>query len=148
MFGLVSRKDQYWGHFCFFIYINDIVKDVGSNIRLFADDTSAYKIDDDPVAAAELLNIDLDIITKWAKEWLVKFNSNKTDSLLISLKINRPFHSSLSMLDQQIIEAESHKHLGICLSNDCTWHKRIEYIKEKAWNRINVMRKLKLELNR
>ena len=52
------------------------------------------------------------------------------------------------MLDQQITDVESHKHLGIYLSNDCTWHKHIEYIKEKAWTRINVMRKLKYELDR
>ena len=52
------------------------------------------------------------------------------------------------MLDQQITEAESPKHLEIYLSNDCTWHKHIEYIKEKAWNRINIMRQLKFELDR
>ena len=136
------------GPLLFLLYINDIVMDIGSNIRLFADDTSVYIIVDDPVAAAELLNLDLDKITKWAKEWLVKFNPNKTESLLISRKSNRLFHPPLSMLDQQITDVESHKHLGIYLSNDCTWHKHIEYIKEKAWNRINVMRKLKYELDR
>ena len=114
--------------------INDIVKGIGSNVRLFTDDTSVYIIVDDPVAAAELLNLDLDD----------KCNTNKTESLLISRKINRPFHPPLSMLDQQITEVESHKHLGIYFSNDCTWHKRIEYIKDKTRNRINVMRKLKV----
>ena len=116
---LVSRKDQCWGHFCFLLYINDIVNDTGSNICLFADDSSVYIIIDDPVAADP-----------------------------VSRKINRPLHPLLSMLDQQITEIESHKHLGIYLSNDCTWHKHIEYIKEKAWNRINIMRKLKFELGR
>ena len=84
----------------FVLYINDIVNDISSNIRLFVDDTSVYIIVDDPVVAAELLNLDLDKITKWAKEWLVEFNPNKTESLLISCKINRPFHPPLSMLDQ------------------------------------------------
>ena len=56
------------------------MKDIGSNIRLFADDTSVYIIVDDPVAAAELLNLDLDKITNRAKEWLVKFNPNKIES--------------------------------------------------------------------
>ena len=55
------------------------MKNIGSNICLIADDTSVYIIVDDPVAAAELLNLDLDKITKWAKEWLVKFNPNKTE---------------------------------------------------------------------
>ena len=80
--------------------------------------------------------------------WLVKFNPNKTESLLILHKINCPFHPPFSMLDQQITEFESSKHLGIYHSNDCTWQKHIEYIKEKAWHRINVMQKLKFEIDR
>ena len=101
------------GPLLFLLCINDIVKDIGSNNRLFADDTSVYIIVDDPVAVAELLDLDLDKITKWAEEWLVKFNPNKTESLLISRKINRPFHPPLSMLDQQITDVKSHKDLGI-----------------------------------
>ena len=52
------------------------------------------------------------------------------------------------MQNHQIIEVDSHKHLGIYLSNDCTWHQHINYIKEKAWSRVNVMRKLKFKLDR
>ena len=40
------------GPLLFLLDINDIVKGVGSNIRLFEDDTSVYIIVDDPVAAA------------------------------------------------------------------------------------------------
>ena len=52
------------------------------------------------------------------------------------------------MLNQQIQEVENHKHLGIYLSNNGTWHTHINYIKEKAWNIIKVMRKLKFQLDR
>ena len=52
------------------------------------------------------------------------------------------------MLGQQINEVEFHKHLGIYFSNDGSWHKHIEYIKEKAWTRINIMRRLKYEIDR
>ena len=52
------------------------------------------------------------------------------------------------MENQQITETDSHKHLGIYLSNDCTWHKHIDFVKEKAWKRINIMRKLKFEIDR
>ena len=37
----------------FIIYINDIVADINSSIKLFADDTNLYIIVDDPVDAAE-----------------------------------------------------------------------------------------------
>ena len=52
------------------------------------------------------------------------------------------------MLDQQIKEVESHKHLGVILSNDCSWQKHIDYIKEKVWTRINTMRRLQYDIDR
>ena len=40
-------------------------------------------------------------------------------------------------------EEESHKHLGVFLLNDRSWHKHIDYIKGKAWCKTNVMMRLK-----
>ena len=34
----------------FLLYINDIVNAIGSNIRLYADDTSLFIFDDNPLA--------------------------------------------------------------------------------------------------
>ena len=48
----------------------------------------------------------------------------------------------------QIEEVECQKHLGVYLSNDCTWHQHILYLKEKVWCRINIMEKLNLKLDR
>ena len=47
------------GPLLFLIYMNDIVEEIGSNIRLFADDTSLYLIVQDPTTAAELMNAGL-----------------------------------------------------------------------------------------
>ena len=136
------------GPLLFLLYINDIVNDIGSNIRLFADDTSLFLVVENPDTAAETLNSDLEKISQWAKTWLVKFNPAKTESLLISRKIIQPAHPPLFMLNEQIQEVENHKHLGIHFDNDGNWHAHINYIKEKAWNRIKIMRKLKFQLDR
>ena len=45
------------GPLLFVIYINDIVNDIGSNIKLFADDTSLYIIVEDPATAANLMTL-------------------------------------------------------------------------------------------
>ena len=37
------------------------------------------------------------------------------------------------MENVQIQEVKSHKHLGLYLSSDCSWHQHINYIKDKAW---------------
>ena len=52
------------------------------------------------------------------------------------------------MQNQQIQELSSHKRFGLYISNDCSWHEHITYIKDKARGRINVMRKLKFKLDR
>ena len=41
------------------LYINDIVKNIGSNIRFFADETSLFIMVDNPTPAALCLNSDL-----------------------------------------------------------------------------------------
>jgi hypothetical protein len=41
---------------------------------------------DDPVDAAETLNTDLAKIHDWSMKWLVKFNPDKTESMIVSRK--------------------------------------------------------------
>ena len=136
------------GPLLFLLFINDIVNGIDSNIRLFADDTSLFIIVDNAPYAAACLNFDLDRITRWAATWLVTFNPSKTEALLLSRKLNTIHHPPLYMENVQIQEVKSHKHLGLYLSSDCSWHQHINYIKDKAWLRINIMRKLKFKLDR
>ena len=132
----------------FLIYINDIVIDINSYIRLFADDTTLYIIVDTPAQAAFTLNQDLVKISSWADKWLVSFNPKKTESLLLTRKINRQMHPSVSMNNQIITEVDNHKHLGIVFQSNCLWHEHLNMITSKAWQRINIMRKLKFMLDR
>ena len=136
------------GPLLFLLYINDIVNDIGANIRLFADDSSLYIIVETPAAAAVCLNTDLSKISRWFALWLVRFNPVKNESMLLFRKRNKPYNPPLFMQNHQVTEVESHKHLGIYFSSDCSWHQHIEYIKQKAWTRINIMRKLKFRLDR
>ena len=136
------------GPLLFLIYINDIVDEIGSCIRLFADDTSLYMIVEDPVSAADLMNNDLSKIHNWAQQWLVKFNPNKTEELIISRKQSPPNHPSLVMNNTPVTRVEKHKHLGLILNEQCTWHHHITEITAKAWKRINVLRTLKFQLDR
>ena len=136
------------GPLLFLIFINDIVTDIGSNIRLFADDTSLYIIVEHPDLAARCINFDLHTMSDWTGKWLVKFNPPKTESMVVTRKINKSNHPPLFMSDVLIKEVSSHNHLGVHLSSDCTWHSHIERMKEKAWQRLNIMRRLKFILDR
>ena len=78
----------------------------------------------------------------------MKFNPVKNESFIVTTKINKPVHPPIFMLNQQIKDVQFHKHLGVYLSTDCSWHTPIDYIKGKARTRINVMRKFKYTLDR
>ena len=100
------------------------------------------------VEAANQLNSDLSKIHQWATKWLVKFNPAKSETVIFSRKQNKPHHPPLLLNQKQVTEVTSHKHLGLIFSNDCSWHEHLDYIKAKAWSRINIMRKLKFKLDR
>ena len=136
------------GPLLFLIDINDIVEDIISFIRLFADDTSLYVIVENPFVLAEVLNSDIAKVHTWATKWLVTFNPLKTEEMIFSRKLNKPQHSPIHMNQQPFVQVSSHKHLGLTFSEDLSWHEHFEYIKSRAWGRINIMRKLKFQLNR
>ena len=68
--------------------------------------------------------------------------------MIVSRKLRRPVHPPLTMLNHDITENTSQKHLGMVLSSDGSWSSHINYIKEKAWMRINILRSLKYTLDR
>ena len=76
------------------------------------------------------------------------FKPGNSESILLSRKHNKPYHPPVLLNQTQIAEVNSHKHLGIIFSNDCTWHEHLELVKSKAWKRINIMHKLKFQLDR
>ena len=85
---------------------------------------------------------------RWADKWLVTFNPGKSESIILSRKYIKPYHPQVLLNQTQTAEIHSHKHLGIIYSNDWTWHKYLELVKSKTWKRINIMRKLKFQLDR
>lgn len=136
------------GPLFFIIFINDIVTDINSSIKLFADDTSLYLIVDDPLDTSNMLNSDLNKIHEWSMRWLVKFNPEKTESMVISRKLHRPLHPPLLMDGTIINTVSNHIHLGLEISNDGTWAKHIDMISKKAFARLNILRKFKFILDR
>ena len=136
------------GPLLFILFINDIVTDIKAEIKLFADDTSLFLVVDNPINAAEILNDDLHKIHKWSEQWLVKFNPQKTETLVISRKNIKPIHPTLYMNEQPLQTVNCHKHLGLFISNNGFWHDHIDYIVKKAFKRVNILRRFRMTLDR
>ena len=63
---LVYTRDRFKGPLLFNVFINDILTDINSTIKLFADDTSLYLVVDDPQETAQTLNDDLVKLHAWS----------------------------------------------------------------------------------
>ena len=68
--------------------------------------------------------------------------------MTLSCKHNKPLHLPLNMAQLNINEVTSNKHLGLIFSDDGSWHEHIDHVKVKSWFRLNIMRKLKFQLDR
>ena len=65
------------GPLFFLVYINDLVDNVRSDIKLFADDTSILSVVKDKDEAIETLNQDLERVRLWVWQWKMQFNCDK-----------------------------------------------------------------------
>lgn len=136
------------GPLLFIVYINDLVDVVNCNIKMFADDTCLYiNVDkEEEQAAADLLNNDLQSVSNWANQWLVKFNSLKTKTMVITNK-NRK-HPDLLFNGDVLDSVTSHKHLGITFTTDLKWTTHIDKMLQSASRMLDVSMKLQYKLDR
>ena len=131
----------------FLIFINDIVSDIVSTIKLFADDTSIYLSLNDAHMRTVILNDDMRKISNWAKKWKVDFNPDKSKLMTITNK-QSPETQQLEFCGTQLNESIEHKHLGVILRNDCKWNSHINSIIEKTRIQIACLRSHKYKLGR
>ena len=131
----------------FLIYINDIVDNIKSKVKLFADDTSMYLRLNDGLARTAILNSDIQKILTWSNSWKVDFNPTKTELLTIS-NHRQPDTYPLMFENNILIETHTHKHLGVVLQDDCRWKSHIESIVAKIRPQIACLRSFKHKFNR
>ena len=124
------------GPLLFIVFINDIVNEIRSFVRLFADDTCVFEVIDDPIASVAALNEDLRKILAWAKTWLVLFNALKTEVMNITKTRIRLYHPPLFMGDTQVKEVSQHKHLGLIISHDFSWNNHVKMLQDKTFKRL------------
>ena len=128
------------GPLLFLVFINDIDNFIKSDMFIFADDTTLAKVYDSLSQVEACLNSDLNTISKWALEWMVTFNIEKTVFINFSLKNSRMSKSpNLVFNDSCIRQVNEHKHLGIILSKDLKWSSHISKITSKASQRLGAL---------
>ena len=74
------------GPLLFIIYVNDITQSLLSLTRIYEDDSSLFYSATSLQDLEGILNHDLTVVSKWAKQRLVDFNQNKTEAVIFSTK--------------------------------------------------------------
>ena len=83
------------GPLLFLIYINDLIEGMKCDARIFADDTSIFKIVNDVNGAFNDLNHDLKLVEKWGRQWRMSFNPDPLKppvEVIFSTKTKPPVH--------------------------------------------------------
>ena len=78
------------GPLLFLIYIDDIVENLSSEIRLFADDCILYK-EMRSLSDCVVMQRDIDTFHSWSLEWQMNFNAKKCQTVCITRKRTKPW---------------------------------------------------------
>ena len=109
-------------------------------MNLFADDTSIQqKLTD--LTSFSPIKRDLERLSKYGNNWLLKFNATKTEYMIVSKKRSRTNYPNLYLNGTNITVTEHHTHLGVTISNNLSWSTHISAAIAKADKRLTVIRR-------
>ena len=95
-----------------------------------------------------MLSTDLSHIHNWSQNWVIKFNPNKTESILFTRRnINNP-PVYFGDMDNRVTDVDTHCHLGLDLQSNCKWGDYVSKIYKKACDRLKILRMLKYQVDR
>ena len=130
------------GPLFFLVYINDLVDNIDSDVKIFADDASLFSVVCDEVITAQQLNRDLERVRLWAWQWKMEFNAKKTEEVIFSAKRIKPHHPSLFLGNTKMERKSEHKHLGLILDSKLNFQSHIRESIMKARKGIGIIRHL------
>lgn len=120
------------GPLLFLIFVNDVPKNVSSNLILYADDTTAIVKAKDAEGLKEKLDLSLLELSSWFSANGLKLNSSKTQIIKFQTMQNR--HTSIFELhyDGNLLSfVKSIKFLGVSIDQNLTWRPHIEMTTKK-----------------
>ena len=95
-----------------------------STTRLFADDCVPYRrIKTDEYAKA--LQLDLDALQRWEKDWLMEFHPQKCQIIHVTSK-RSPIRQPYTIYGHTLEEVDSAKYLGINIHKTLKWNYNID----------------------
>jgi len=125
------------GPLLFIMYINNITSFIHHcSLLKFADDAKCYMHitnECDPTALQE----DINSLVTWSETTDMNFSVKKTIHLSFKCKVPTAYY----MFDTVISHQDSHKDLGIIVSEDLSWNKHYSFIIARAYRILGLIRR-------
>jgi hypothetical protein len=130
------------GPLLFVIYINDLPKEVASDIFLFADDTKIFRI----IYTEEDRNIlqeDLTKMHQWSDKWLLKFHPAKCKSMSMGRERDSNFKYKFDTAEgaQYLDKVTQEKDVGVIIDNNLEFEAHICEKVNKATRIFGIIRR-------
>ena len=109
----------------FLVFINDLPISIDSLVKLYTDDVLMYRSIND-VSDHQILQDDLNKLVHWSNIWLMPFNLNKCEHLIIT---NIKFSPSIyyyKLNDYTIQRVQAAKYLGLTISHNLSWRRILQ----------------------
>ena len=93
-----------------------------------------------------VINHDLFELNAWPNKWLMSFNPEKTE--IFFFNTDNIDNIEFSFNGKSIPLSNSHKHLGVILSQNTKWNEHLENMITNITKHLGILLKLKFSLNR
>ena len=127
------------GPLLFSLHINDIMSDIESEIRLFADDCVCYREIKD-IEDTLKLQKDIDRLGVWARKWGMRFQPVKCNMMQLTNKHNK-IQASYTLEGTVLENVDSIKYLGVTITSDLKWNSHIRNVCSKASRTLGFLRR-------
>ena len=128
-----------WSPLLFSLHINDIMSDIESEKKLFADDCVCYREIMDKEDALKLQK-DIDRLGIWARKWGMRFLPVKINMMQLTKKHNK-IDASYTLEGTVLVNVESIKYLGVTITSDLKWNSHIRNVCSKANRTLGFLRR-------
>ena len=129
----------------FLVYINDLERNIKSNIKLFADGNMLFSVVKNPEISANDQNHDLDGMRQWShqkKIELIPDPTKQTTKALFSWKNYSPNHPQIMFDGTVVAKINDQKHLGIILDSSLSFKKHLIEKIMQAENKLGIIKHL------
>ena len=134
-----SHRAPFLAPCCFSLHINDIMSDIESEIRLFADDCVRYREIKD-IEDTLKLQKDIDRLGIWARKWGMRFQPVKCNMMQLTNKHNK-IQASYTLEGTVLENVDSIKYLCVTITSDLKWNSHIRNVCSKANRTLGFLRR-------